>query len=82
MKVKSLVELMYENEKAQYVCLQDVNENVLFLGTVRELRLNHPKSLKAEVLQMYTERYGAFNGVSGLTITIYQKLCKIYSCPI
>ena len=70
MRVEQIVELMYENEKAQLICMQDTLENVLFIGTVRELRLNHPKSLKAEIITMYTERYGAFNGTSGLTITV------------
>lgn len=70
MKIKDVVELMYDNENAQLICMEDINENVLFIGTVRELRTNHPKSLKAEIKTMYTERYGAFNNVSGLTVIV------------
>lgn len=70
MKVEQIVKLMYESENAQLICMEDIHENVLFIGTVKELRLNHPKSLKAEVKTMYTERYGAFNGTSGLTVVV------------
>ena len=70
MKIEQIVKLMYENEKSQMICIQDCNENVLFIGTVSELRERYPKSLKAEISTMFTERYGAFNGVSGLTVII------------
>ena len=70
MKVEQIVELMYGCEKAQLICMEDIHENVLFIGSVRELRLNHPKSLEAEVKGMYTERYGAFSGEDGLTVIV------------
>lgn len=70
MKIEQILKLMYENENSQMICMQDEMENVLFIGTVADLRREHPKSLKREIITMYTERYGAFNGVSGLTIII------------
>jgi hypothetical protein len=70
MELKAIVTLMYENEEEQLICLQDEMENVLYIGTVGDLRRDHPKSLNATINTMYTERYGAYNGKSGLTITI------------
>lgn len=70
MKIKDIAPLMYDNNENQYVCMQDFNENVLFIGTLADLERNFPKSLNAEILQMYTERYPAFNNVSGLTIVV------------
>ena len=70
MKLETLIGLMYENEENQLICMEDINENVLYIGTVADLRRNHPKSLKATILTMYTERYGAYNGQSGLTVVI------------
>lgn len=70
MSIDQIVTLMYENEKDQMICIEDINENVLFIGTVAKLRREHRKALKAEINTMYTERYGAFNGVSGLTIIV------------
>ena len=74
--IKEVIELMYDNEEYQLVCMEDVDENVLYIGTVAELRSNHPKSLNATVLTMYTERYGAYNGQSGLTVIIDRKIKK------
>jgi hypothetical protein len=70
MNIDQIITLMYENEKSQMVCMQDINENVLFIGTVADLRKNYRKALKREIITMYTERYGAFNNVSGLTIIV------------
>lgn len=70
MKIEQIVKLMYENEESQKICIQDEMENVLYIGSVADLRRKHPKALKREIVTMYTERYGAFNGVSGLTITV------------
>lgn len=73
MELKAIVTLLYENEEEQLICLQDFMENVLYLGTVGDLRRDYPKALDAHVTQMYTERYGAFHGKSGLTVTIERK---------
>lgn len=70
MTIEQIANIMYENEECQMVCMQDTMENVLFIGTLGELKRQHPKSLKAEIKTMFTERYKAFNGVSGLTIVI------------
>ena len=70
MKIRDVVELMYENENSQLICMQDCNENVLFIGTVADLKRDFPKSLNAEINTMYTERYGAFNNCSGLTVVV------------
>lgn len=70
MRIKDVIDLMYENEKSQLICMQDCNENVLFIGTISDLREKYPKSLKAEINTMFTERYKAFNGVSGLTVVV------------
>ena len=70
MELKAIVTLLYENEENQLICLEDTMENVLYLGTVGDLRRNHPKSLNATINTMYTERYGAYNDKSGLTVVI------------
>ena len=70
MKLKQVTELMYENNEAQMICMQDHDENVLYIGTVAELERQYPKSLNAEILTMFTERYPAFNNVSGLTVIV------------
>lgn len=70
MTVKQIAELMYENNESQYVCLQDIMENVLYIGTLADLERDYPKSLNANIKTMFTERYCAFNGVSGLTIVV------------
>ena len=70
MTIEQITELMYENEENQMICMQDIMENVLYIGTLGNLRRNYPNSLKAKIITMYTERYNAFNGVSGLTIVI------------
>ena len=70
MTIKQIADLMYENNEYQYVCLQDCMENVMYVGTLADLEREHPKALRAEIKTMYTERYGAFNGVSGLTFVV------------
>ena len=70
MKLKDIAALMHENNESQYICMQDCNENVLFIGTLATLEREFPKSLNREIVTMFTERYPAFNGVSGLTIVI------------
>lgn len=70
MKLEQVTNLMYENEENQLICMEDVNENVLYIGTVGDLRRTFPKSLNAEILTMFTERYGAYNNQSGLTVII------------
>jgi hypothetical protein len=70
MELKTIVTLLYENEEDQLICLQDEMENVLYIGTVGDLRRDHPKSLSATINTMFTERYGAYNGKSGLTVVI------------
>lgn len=70
MELKSIIALLYENEEDQLICLQDAMENVIYIGTVGDLRRNHPRSLNATINTMYTERYGAYNGKSGLTVII------------
>ena len=70
MKIKDIASLMYENNEAQYICMQDSMENVMFIGTLADLERNHPKSMNAEIVTMFTERYPAFNNVSGLTIVV------------
>lgn len=70
MKIKDVAALMHENNETQYICMQDCNENVLFIGTLANLERKYPKSLNREIETMFTERYPAFNGVSGLTIVI------------
>ena len=70
MELKAIVTLLYENEENQLICLEDTMENVLYIGTVGDLRRNHPKSLSATINTMYTERYNAFGGQSGLTVIL------------
>ena len=40
------------------------------LKKIADLEREHPKALNAEIKQMFTERYGAYNGVSGLTFVV------------
>ena len=69
MKIKDIATLMYPCEDVEYICIQDFNENVSFIGTLGDLRRDYPKALNAEVQQMFTERYPAFN-TFGLTIVV------------
>lgn len=70
MTIKEIAKLMYENNEAQYVCMEDIMENVLYVGTLADLERKYPKAMDAEIKTMYTERYHAFNGVSGLTFVV------------
>lgn len=70
MTIKNIAELMHDFRVVQYVCLQDCMENVMFVGTLADLEQKYPKALEAEVKEMYTEKYGAFNGVDGLTLVV------------
>lgn len=70
MKILDITPLLYDNEEAQLICMQDINENVLYIGTVANLRRQYPKSLNADILTMFTERYPAYNNKSGLTVVI------------
>ena len=69
MKIKDIAPLMYESEEVEYICIQTVNEDVSYIGTLADLRRKYPKALNAEVQQMFTERYPAYN-TFGLTIVI------------
>lgn len=69
MKIKDIAPLMYETEEVEYICIQDSHENVSFLGTLADLKRDHPKALDAEIQQMFTERYPAYN-TFGLTIVV------------
>lgn len=69
MKIKDIAPLMYETEEVEYICIQDSHENVSFLGTLADLKRDHPKALDAEIQQMFTERYPALN-TFGLTIVV------------
>ena len=67
MKIKDIAPLMYDNEECEYICIQTVNEDVTYIGTLANLRREFPKALETEIEQMFTERYPAFN-TFGLTI--------------
>lgn len=69
MKIKDIAPLMYETEEVEYICIQDINENVSFLGTLADLKRDHPKALNAEIKQMFTERYPALS-TFGTTIVV------------
>ena len=69
MKIKDIAPLMYATEEVECICIQDFNENVSYIGTLADLRRNHPKALNAEIQQMYAERYPALN-TFGLTIVV------------
>ena len=68
MQIKDILSLMYEAEEEQLVCIEDKNETIYFIGTGADLR--RTGAIEIEVLTMYTERYRAFGGQSGLTIVI------------
>lgn len=70
MKIKDIATLMQDNNEAQYICIQNYNEDVSYIGTLADLERKYPKALTVEVQQMFTERYPAFNNVSGLTIVV------------
>ena len=69
MKIKDIATLMYETEECEYICMQTSDDDVLYIGTLADLRREYPKSLDAEIQQMFTERYPALD-TFGLTIVI------------
>lgn len=75
MKIKDIAALMYDNEEAQLVCIQNIKDenDVYFIGYLDKLRRDHPKLLKADIITMYTEKYGSYYGADGLTISIKEE---------
>lgn len=69
MTIEQVVKFMYEE---QMICIQDEADemDVFYIGTLEDLEIYHSELLDEKIIAMYTERYKAFNNVSGLTIVI------------
>ena len=70
MTINDIAKLMHPSEECEYICIENFNEDVIYIGTLADLRRNVPKLLKEEVKQLYTETYGALYGAYGTTIVI------------
>lgn len=70
MTIKDIAKLMTETEEAENICIENCNSDVIYIGTLADLRKNFPKALNAKVERLYTETYGALYGAYGLTIVI------------
>lgn len=69
MTIEQVVKFMYDE---QMICIQDKADemDVFYIGTLEDLEIYHSELLDEKIIAMYTERYKAFNNVSGLTIVI------------
>ena len=67
-------------EEAEYICIENFNGDVFYIGTLADLRRNDPEMLNAEIKQLYTEKYGALYGAYGTTIVIWKEytMIKLY----
>jgi hypothetical protein len=67
MTIKELASMMFETEEAEYICIETADSLVTYVGTLADLRRNHPKALSRNVERIYTDRL--FDKY-GLTIVI------------
>jgi hypothetical protein len=59
--------MMFETEEAEYICIENEDSLVTYVGTMADLRRKHPKALNRKIERIYTDRlYGKY----GLTIVI------------
>lgn len=56
MRIKDLASMMTETEEAEYICIENSDSLVSYVGTMADLRRNHPKALKQKVKRFYTDR--------------------------